>query len=455
MTVSEVTFALLLLKIRRLPVGPFRYPRLPFERPFMSRSPSRRRFLQTSAAAAAGTALFVPTVHAAGGDTLKIALVGCGGRGTGAAMNALGADNNVKLVAVADVFEDLAIKGLESMRAGFPDKVAVAPECVFSGFDAYKKAIDMADVVVMATPPGFRPVHFAYAVEKGKHVFMEKPHAVDVPGARSVLESAKLAKTKGLNVVSGFCYRYDAFKRETMKRIHGGAVGDVLAVHSNYLTGELWSRASKTNDPKEMETQLRMWYYYTWLSGDFLVEQAIHSVDKAAWVMNGLNPISAVGTGGRAARTDAKFGNIWDNFSIVYEYEGGQKVFLQCRQTQGCHGETNDHVMGTKGTAQVQRHTIKTGDTTWRPEGKHDFGFMYQVEHNELFAAIRSGKTINDAEASVNSTLMGLMGRDAAYTGQKLLWDKYITSSLSLAPKEYAMGENPVPAFAKPGKYKV
>jgi len=423
----------------------------------------RRRFLQMTAASGAGLGLAQATpsasaspvtVYAGGGDTLKIALVGCGGRGTGAAMNALAADPNVKLVAVADVFEDLAQKGLEVIRSNYADKVAVPPDQLFHGFEAYKQAIDLADVVVLATPPGFRPIHFAYAVEKGKHVFMEKPHAVDVPGALSVLESAKLAQKKGLNVVSGFCYRYDPFKREVLKRIQDGAIGDVLAVHTNYLTGELWTRGSKTNDPKHMETQLRMWYYYSWLSGDFIVEQAIHSVDKAAWVMSGKKLVSAVGLGGRTLRTDDKFGNIWDNFSVVYEYEGGERVFLQCRQIQGCHGETNDLVLATKGQSQLMRHTLKTESGTWKPEGKHDFGLMYQIEHNELFAAIRSGKPINDAELAVQSTIMGLLGRDAAYIRQKLTLEKYLTSKRSLSPKEYAWKENPVMESPKPGKYK-
>ena len=253
----------------------------------------RRHFLAGSAAALAAT-----SVHAAGSDTLKVALVGCGGRGTGAAMNALNADKAVKLVAVADVFADRATAALKTLTTNMPDKCDVPPDRVFSGFDAYKHAIDAADVVILATPPGFRPSHLKYAVEAGKHTFMEKPHATDVPGARSALASARLAKEKNLSLVSGFCYRYDPFKRNVVKRIHDGAIGDVQTIHTTYLTGELWSRASKTNDPSEMEYQLRMWYYFTWLSGDFIIEQAIHCIDKAAWVM-GTHPTSAVGLGGR------------------------------------------------------------------------------------------------------------------------------------------------------------
>ena len=422
----------------------------------MSKRPvSRRGFLQTSAAAAVTSTIIAPSVHAAGSDLLKIALVGCGGRGTGAAINALGADENVKLVAVADVFEDLAKSGLNVVKAAFPDKVDVKPENIFSGFNAYKAATDAADVVVMAAPPGFRPLHFAYAVEKGKHVFMEKPHAVDATGARSVIASAQAAKAKGLSVVSGFCYRFDPFKRDLVQRIHDKAIGEVNTVHTTFMTGELWTRGTKTNDPKQMEYQLRMWYYFTWLSGDFIVEQAIHNVDKACWIMNGQMPKSATGLGGRHLRTDPKFGNIWDNFSVVYDYESGAKVVLQCRQMKDCVGDNNDAILGTNGRCDLMRHTIKpTGGAVYTPPGKHDYGAMYQNEHNELFAAIRAGKPVNDAERSANSTLMTIMGREAAYTGQRITWEKVLASKQDLMPKTFDWVENPVPAVAMPGKTK-
>jgi myo-inositol 2-dehydrogenase / D-chiro-inositol 1-dehydrogenase len=420
---------------------------------------SRRGFLASSAAAVATSAIVAPSVHAAGNDVLKVALIGAGGRGTGACINALNADKNVKLVAVADIFDDRAKAGLEVVRASFkeePQKIGVTPEAIFSGFDGYKAAIDMADVVVLATSPGFRPLHFAYAVEKGKHVFMEKPHAVDAVGARKVIEAAKLAEEKKLAVCAGFTYRYDNHKRDTVKRIHDKMIGDIAAIHTTFLTGELWTRATKTNDPKQMEYQMRMWYYFTWLSGDFIVEQAIHNVDKVCWLMNGEMPVSATGTGGRQARTDPKFGNIWDNFSITYEYASGTKVFLQCRQMQGCDGSNFDHVMGTKGSAmmQIDRHSIKTAGGLWKPEGEHDFGFAYQQEHNELFASIRAGKPMNDAVSSAYSTLMGIMGREAAYTGKKVSWAEMLKSKLDLSPKAYEWVENQVPTVAIPGKTK-
>jgi myo-inositol 2-dehydrogenase/D-chiro-inositol 1-dehydrogenase len=415
---------------------------------------SRRSFLKTSAAAAAAGALAVPAVHAAGSDTLKIALVGCGGRGTGAAANALQADPNVKLVALCDAFEDQLQSTLRGLKSKFGDKVDVDPAHCFTGFDGYKGAIEAADVVVLGTPPGFRPTHFAYAVDKGKHVFMEKPHATDVAGAKSVIETAKKAEQKGLSVVGGFCYRYDPFKRETVKRIHGGQIGDVTCIHTTFLTGELWDRSgkSKTRDPGEMEYQMRMWYYFTWLSGDFLVEQAIHNVDKATWVMGDRTPISATGMGGRQVRTAPKWGNIWDHFTVVYEYEGGAKVFLQCRQIPGCYQDNSDYITGTKGSALLMKHTIAAGGDTWAHPGKHDFGLMYQKEHDELFAAIRSGKPINDGVRSATSTLVGIMGREAAYTGQKITWERLLKSEQRLVPQELAWGPHPVAPVATPGK---
>jgi predicted dehydrogenase len=266
-----------------------------------------------------------------------------------------------------------------------------------------------------------------------------------------VLESVKLAKEKNLCIVSGFCYRYDAFKRETVKRIHDGMIGQVLAMHSTYLTGDLWFRGA---DPKwsEMEYQLRNWYYYSWLSGDFLVEQHIHNIDKIAWVMNGELPIAAQGMGGRQSRTDKKYGNIWDHFTVVFEYASGARVFSQCRQVSGCHQDVNDLVIGTKGNCELQKHTITIhGGETWKHPGRYSLGPAYRQEHKELFAAIRAGKIINDAEVSAYSTLMGIMGREAAYTGKRITWKEILESKQNLQPKDYAWGDNPVTPIPIPG----
>jgi predicted dehydrogenase len=414
---------------------------------------SRRNFLQTSAVVAGGALIPSQPVRAAGNDILKVGLVGCGGRGSGAAVNALSADKGVRLVAMCDAFQDRLDVKLKEIASAFPQSVDVPKERQFTGFDGYKQLIDSGvDVVILATPPGFRPLHLAYAVEKSKHIFMEKPHAVDPTGIRSVLESVKKAKEKNLGLVSGFCYRYQPSKRETVKRIHDGQIGKVQTIHTTYLTGELWYRGENPQW-SEMEYQMRNWYYYTWLSGDFNVEQHIHSIDKAAWVMNGELPIAATGLGGRQSRTDKKYGNIWDNFTVVYEYASGAKVFSQCRQMNGCTGDVNDYIYGTKGTASLMKHTTtgEAGDT-WKFTGK-DMD-MYQSEHNELFASIRAGKPLNDGEVSAYSTLMGIMGREAAYTGKRITWKEIMESKLDLSPKQYAWGENPVPAVAVPGRTK-
>lgn len=429
----------------------------------MSDRPSRRKFLATTAAASAAPLLAAPAVRAAGNETLKIALIGCGGRGTGAALNALRADPFVKLTAACDIYEDQLQSSLKSLARAdggkFADKVDVPADRCFTGFDGYKKAIDSGvDVVILATAPGFRPLHVAYAVEKNKHVFMEKPHAVDATGVRAVIEACKLAEKKGLGVCGGCTYRFDTFKRDTVKRLHEGAIGDVLTIHTTFLTGDLWDRSgkAKSQNPAEMDYQLRMWYYFPWLSGDFIVEQAIHNADKACWVMNGEFPESATAMGGRQVRTAPKFGTIYDHFTVVYEYKSGAKVFLQCQQNSGAkYKANNDEIVGTKGVCQLMRHTITPyGGATWKREGEHDLGHAYDLEHAELFASIRAGKPMNDGVRSAMSTLVAIMGREAAYSGQKVTWKQILESKQALAPTEFAWGPNPVPPVAMPGKYK-
>lgn len=422
----------------------------------MSDSTSRRTFLKASAATAATAAVF-SGVYAAGNETLRVGLVGCGGRGTGAAKQALRADRNAKLVAVCDVFMDRLTGSLNALKTAKENRdiakqIDVSPERTFDGFDGYKKLLDSGvDVVLLCTPPGFRPLHLRAAIEAGKHVFCEKPVAVDATGVRSVMESAKLAREKNVSLCSGFCYRYDQAKRETVKRIHNGMIGDVLAMHITYLTSPLWWRG---HDPNwtEMDYQMRNWYYFSWLSGDFLVEQHCHNFDKANWVFNGAAPIAASGVGGRQVRTDPKYGNIYDHFAVTLEFPNGVKLFSSCRQMAECSGDVNDHVIGTKGSAQLMKHTIaERGRTSWEFEGEAKD--MYQVEHDELFAGIRSGKLINDGESAAHSTLMALMAREAAYSGQRITWKQMLASKQNLAPKEYAWGPNPVPGVPMPGTY--
>jgi predicted dehydrogenase len=418
-------------------------------------TPSRRLFLQTSAAAATvgGVLLNSSPVHAAGSDILKVGLVGCGGRGGGAAVNALNADKNTKLTALCDVFEDRLTTKLSELKGEFADRVDVPKERQFTGFDGYKQLIDSGvDVVLLCSTPAFRPQHVAYAVEKGKHIFMEKPHAVDATGVRSILESVKKAKEKNLCMVSGFCWRYHEPKRDTVKRIHDGMIGDVQVMHSTYLTGSLWYRGHEDKTP--VEYQLRNWYYYTWLSGDFYVEQHIHNIDKINWVMKGEKPIAASGMGGRQTRTEKKYGNIWDHFTVVFEYANGRRVITQCRQVDKTFGSVQDHIYGTKGKGELMDHSLTPyGGSTWKFTGKGKFD-MYQTEHDELFAAIRSGKVINDGEESAYSTLMGIMGREASYCSQRITWEQIKNSKQDLVPTNLAFGDKPVDEIPVPGRYK-
>jgi myo-inositol 2-dehydrogenase / D-chiro-inositol 1-dehydrogenase len=423
----------------------------------MTEPTSRRAFLKASAATAATATIFSGAYAAAGSETLRVGLVGCGGRGTGAAKQALRADPKTKLVAMCDAFMDRlddSLKGLLTSKEtqDIAAQIDVTPERCFDGFDGYKKLLDCGvDVVLLCTPPGFRPLHLRAAIEAKKHVFCEKPVAVDATGVRSVIESAKLAKEKGVSLCSGFCYRYDEAKRETIKRIHSGMIGDVVAMHITYLTSPLWWRG---HDPKwsEMEYQMRNWYYFSWLSGDFLVEQHCHNFDKANWVLKGESPVAAVGMGGRQVRTDPKYGNIYDHFAVTLEFPNGVKLFSACRQMGGCTGDVNDHVIGTKGSAQLMKHTVsERGGTTWEFEG--DAKDMYQVEHDELFGGIRSGKLINDGEAAAHSTLMALMAREAAYSGKRITWKQMLASEQNLAPTHYTWGPNPVYSVPMPGSY--
>jgi predicted dehydrogenase len=423
---------------------------------------SRRSFLSAVGVAAAGAAVGSSTrmaraAHADGGDTIRVGLIGCGGRGSGAAADALGADKNVALVAMADAFGDRIEQSLSGIRKAAGDKVQVTPERCYAGFDAYKKVIesDDVDVVLLCTPPHFRPMHLKAAVEAGKHVFCEKPVAVDAPGVRSVLETCEQAKQKNLSIVSGLCYRYDLAKRELMKRIHDGAIGDIQAIHTSYYTGTLWHHGRK-DDWSDMEWQVRNWLYFTWLSGDHNVEQHVHSLDKAAWALKDETPVSCIGTGGREVRVQPQWGNIYDHFAVTYEYKNGAKVFSYCRQMAGCENDVNDHIIGTTGSAQAMRHSIahpsSSGDN-WRYRGRAPN--MYQQEHDELFASIRAGKPINNGQYMAQSTMMAIMGRMAAYTGQRITWEQAINSQERLGPDKYEWGPAPEPIVAVPGVTKV
>ena len=420
---------------------------------------SRRDFLKTSAAAGAALAL-VPAVHAAGSDVLRVGLIGCGSRGTGAASQALKADKNVKLVAMGDAFADRIESSLGELHndAELAAKIDVPAERRFKGFDAYKHVLATnVDVVLLTTPPGFRPIHFQAAVAAGKHVFAEKPVAVDAPGIRKVLEACAEAKKKNLSVVAGLCWRYHHGMRQTMQRVHGGAIGDLVALHTQYNTGRLWVKTLKEkaqNGWSDMEWQMRNWLYFTWLSGDHIVEQHVHSLDKMAWAMKDEYPIKAVGTGGRQVRTSPDYGHIFDHHAVVFEYRSGVKLFSYCRQQAGCDNDVSDTLMGTRGICHINANgpgaaTI-SGPNAWQLRPRRDDN-MYQTEHNELFAAIRAGKPINNGEYVCKSSLLAIMGRMASYTGKVITWDKALNSKEDLSPAKYAFGPLAVPPVARPG----
>ena len=421
------------------------------------KSPSRRQFLRTSVLAGAAGALaqrasMAHSFTVAGSDLLRIGLIGCGGRGTGAAAEALAADKNVKLVAMADAFKDRLESSLAELKKNkeIAPKIEVRQDCCFVGFDAYKQVIASGvDVVLLAAPPHFRPQHLKAAVEAGKHVFAEKPVAVDTPGVHSVLASCEVARKKNLSIVSGLCLRYSQGFQETIQRIHDNAVGEIRALQANDYRGPIWIKP-RQREWSDMEWQMRNWYYFTWLSGDFNVEQHVHFLDVCAWVMKDGYPERALGLGGRQVRTGPEYGNIYDHHSVVYEYSDGAKLFSNCRQQPGCHNDMSCQVMGTKGTAEISERglSISTG-STWRYRGPKNN--IYQTEHDELFASIRNSKPINNGDYMAKSTLLAIMGRMATYTGQLITWEQAMNSKEDLTPPKYEWGSLATPPIAMPG----
>lgn len=420
----------------------------------------RRNFLQTSGAVvAAGAALgelsLSRSAHAAGSDVLRVGLVGCGGRGTGAAVQALQADPQTRLVAVADAFADAVESSLANLKkTGVADRVDVPKERQFVGFDSYQQVIDSGvDVVLLAAPPHFRPLHLEAAIKAGKHVFAEKPVAVDAPGVRRVLAACEEAKKKNLAVVSGLCWRYENTARASIEQIYSGAIGDVVAIHSTYNTPgrPKWPMLPRESGWSDMEWQLRNWYYFTWLSGDHIVEQAVHSVDKGQWALKEELPVSCVSLGGLQCRTEPNSGNIFDHHAVCYEYASGARQFFFTRQQPGTSGDVGCYVLGSKGVCTVERGRIegRDGKNLWRYEGKKNV--MHQTEHDEMYAALRSGRIPNDGYFMTMTTMVAILGRMASYTGQKVTWEQAFNSKEDLSPAKYQWGELATPGTAMPG----
>lgn len=424
---------------------------------------SRRSFIKKSGIVLVSGSLGYPsglyaTKNPIKDNILKVGLIGCGGRGTGAAAQALHADPNVVLTAMGDVFEDRLEKSLVELNKIKPDQIKVNKAQKFIGFDAYQKVIDSdVDVVLLTTPPAFRPGHLTAAIAAGKHAFCEKPVAVDAPGVRKVLAAAKMAKEKKLSIVSGFCFRHDLMNKDIVGRVLNGDIGEIRAATAFRHGGELWFK-DRQPDWSEMTHQMRNWYYYNWLSGDFIVEQSIHSCDLIAWSMGDEMPIKAVGSGGRQVRTDEKYGNIYDHFAVEYEYANGAKSYLFTRQQANTKGRNTLEVFGTEGSAQLNLYGV--GEI----KGKKPFTYrgekndMFQAEHDQLFAAIRSGNPVNNGTIMANSTMMGIMARTAGYTGQEVTWDEVFNDTQGLGPsfEDYAWDFNfTMPPIAIPGKTKL
>lgn len=415
---------------------------------------SRRQFIKTAGIATIGSVAVKSNLWAAkspwssNSNTLKVGLIGCGGRGTGAAEEALNADPNVILYAMADAFPDHLEKSYNNLKEKFKDKVQVTDQYKFVGLDAYQRLLDSdVDVVLLAAPPAFRPTHLEAAVTAGKHIFCEKPFAVDAPGLRRVIATAKKAKEKNLSLVSGFCWRYHTPKRETFGRVLKGQIGQVLTAEATYDTSELWFKERQPGW-SDFEYQLRNWLYYNWLSGDHIIEQAIHSIDMLQWAMGDVAPIRVTGSGGRQKRTDPKFGNVYDHFATVYEYPNGAKAYFRCRQQSNTSPSYSVELVGANGKCVVDcrtgLHEI-TGSKPWKYADETKFTdaeaykrskvrSMYQLEHDELFASIRANKPINDGEWMTRSNLVALAGRMAGYTGQTVTLDQALASEEVLFP---------------------
>lgn len=422
-------------------------------------STDRREFLKTATGAVGGAlAIGFPAIISAQSVTnaIKVGLVGCGGRGTGAASQALHADDYAELTAMADIVQSqidhsLEVLGRNSKIAG---QLKVEKANQFLGLDAYQKLIDSGvDVVLLATPPGFRPIQLAACVAASKHVFCEKPASTDAPGIRSVLQTTDEATKKNLSLVAGFCWRYNDMIIDTFKQISDGAIGRLVAYYATYYTNPVKPMPPASERPAGMsdtEWQIRNWYNFVWTCGDSIVEQAVHSADKIAWAMGDNPPVSCVGVGGRDI--PAEGGNIYDHFEVNYIYPNGVRAFLANRQIEGCYNENADYLLGTDGTCTIGRSPLPRieGKTNWTWSGqKYD---MYQREHDVLFASIRKHQPVNNGKRLATSTLLAIMGRMAAYTGQEVTWDQALNSQEKLYPDHLDWnGSLAVPPRAEPG----
>ena len=436
----------------------------------------RRSFLKKSSAAGIAAAVPFPFINVRYGlaapEPIRVGVVGCGGRGTGAALNILqvkteviyppprkgyhtenaipGAKataENVQVIALADLFRDRLEECRAQLRAV---GTTIRDEHCFVGFDACANLLQVPGLnyVILATPPAFRPRELRAAVEAGKHVFLEKPAAVDAPGVRSIIESGEMAKRKNLGIVAGTLRRHSADQIETVRRLHEGAIGEIVEARAYFNIGEIWMIPREAGWG-QMEWQIRNWPYFTWASGDILVEQHIHTIDLVNWVV-GANPVRAYGMGGRLARPSWEYGHIYDHFAIEYEYPGGARLFSQNRQIDGCTDRIGAEVRGTKGTSNCENRI--QGEREWVFQGQ--VRDAYEQEHIDLIESIRAGKPLNEARTVAESTLAAIMGRESAYSGQEITWEAAMNSKRDYTPKEFTMGDCPFPEVPMPRNYR-
>lgn len=447
--------------------------------------PSRRDFLKTSVAASAGAFLAgcagpqksgpaagggpanaqpapAPAVHSGKTpDKIRVGVIGCGGRGSGAAWDAVKGAPNIEIAALGDLFPDriescrkwlLETAGKENLA----DHIQVTDDRCFAGFDGYKGVLGCnVEMVILATPPGFRPWHYKAAIEAGKHVFMEKPVAVDPSGVRMVIAASELAAQRKLAVVTGTQRRHQPPYLEMMKRIHDGQIGEIVAAQCYWNQGALWVK-KKEPTWSDMEWQCRNWLYFCWLSGDHIVEQHVHNLDVVNWAMKDAVPGKCVGMGGRQMRVEPEYGNIYDHFNIEYEYPNGVRTLSMCRQIPGCSDRVSERIVGTKGAAYMggNKYTI-TGEKPWAFEGGGDVN-PYVQEHTDLIASIRAGQPLNEGKRIAQSTLTAIMGRTSAYTGREIQWDWIMNGSkLDLTPPKFEMGDLAIDPVPMPGQTKL
>jgi predicted dehydrogenase len=414
---------------------------------------SRRDFLKTGGALAAGLG-FVPAVHAKGNDLLKVGVIGCGGRGTGAAENiceAAGTSYNVKIHALADVFQERVRNCLDNLKGKdvCKEKLDVSDDRAFVGFDAYQRVIDCCDLIILATPPGFRPQHLEAAVKAGRQIFTEKPVAVDATGIRKVLAAYEESKRKNLAIVAGTQRRHQASYLEAMKQIHDGAIGEIVAARAYWNQGNIWAnkRQPGWNDT---EYQIRNWYHFLWLCGDHIVEQHVHNLDVAVWALGKL-PERAVGMGGREVNRGPEYGQSWDHFAVDYEFPGGVHVLSMCRQINGCENNVSEALVGTKGGWTTQGPMRFTGPNAGRVRARSGKD-PYVQEHIDLLESIANGKPINELKQVAESTLVAIMGRMSAYTGKAVTWEQALESKLDTFPSRLEWGPMPEGALPVPGQ---